>query len=93
VVNVISVPEKVFYSPELTNRDHCHNCKVCINVCPVKALKKTVLDIEVDRKSCAEYVLERDECIRCTASCPQGIIKLVPYVIDDDGHIRRAESA
>ncbi|MFX1520323.1 MAG: 4Fe-4S binding protein [Promethearchaeota archaeon] len=88
------MPEKVFYSPELTNLNFCHNCKICINACPVKALKKTVLDIEVDRKSCADYVLERDECIRCSAICPQGIIKLVPYVIDDDdGQVRRAESA
>ncbi|WP_287585435.1 4Fe-4S binding protein [Candidatus Borrarchaeum sp.] len=87
------MPEKVFYSPELTNRNYCHNCKICINVCPVKALKKTVLDIEVDRKICAEYVLSIDECIRCAAACPQGIIKLVPFVIADDGQIKRVESA
>ncbi|MFX1466190.1 MAG: 4Fe-4S binding protein [Promethearchaeota archaeon] len=87
------MPEKVFYSPELTNHDACHNCKICVNACPVKALKKTVLGIEVDRKSCAEYVLSSDECIKCTAICPQGIIKLVPYVIEDDGQAKRVESA
>ena len=84
--------EQVFYSPELTNRNLCSGCKVCVEVCPVKALKKTILDIDIDRKSCLEYVLSRDECIKCTAICPQGIIKLVPYVIEEDGQIRRGES-
>jgi Fe-S-cluster-containing hydrogenase component 2 len=94
VVNVISVPEKVFYSPELVMREQCHKCNICVNACPVKAIKKTILDVKVDRKRCAEYVLSHDdECLRCTAICPQGIIKLVPYIIDDDGQIRRAESA
>ena len=87
------MPEKVFFSPELTNHNFCHNCKICINVCPVKALKKTVLGIEVDRKSCAEYVLSSDECLRCTAICPQGIIKLVPFVIQENGEIKQLESA
>ena len=90
---MIFVPEKVFYSPILTKRDLCSNCKVCVEICPVKALKKTILDIEVDRKKCAEYVKSRDECISCTAICPQGIIKLVPYVFKEDGEIRQLESA
>jgi len=87
------VPEKVFYSPILTKRDLCSNCKVCAEICPVQALKKTVLDIEVDRKNCSEFVLSSDECIKCTAICPQGIIKLVPYVIEDNGQAKRVESA
>ncbi len=84
--------EKVFYSPELTNRNFCSDCKVCVEVCPVNALKKTILDIDVDRNNCAEYILSHDECIKCTAICPQGIIKLVPYIIEEDGQIRRGES-
>jgi ferredoxin len=87
------VPEKIFYSPILTKRDLCSNCKVCVEICPVKALEKTIVDIKVDRKKCAEYVIPRDECISCTAICPQGIIKLVPLIIEENGEIKQLESA
>jgi anaerobic sulfite reductase subunit C len=48
--------------------DSCNDCRLCINICPTRALER----IEMDDKK-IKYILREDKCINCsicTGSCP-----------------------
>lgn len=45
--------------------DSCSDCGLCVNICPVKAIRKTEDEYVVDLTRCIN-------CSICTASCPTG---------------------
>jgi uncharacterized protein (DUF362 family)/Pyruvate/2-oxoacid:ferredoxin oxidoreductase delta subunit len=61
----LTVPQPVVKSTE------CSRCGVCMNICPVKAIKmnkKTSLPV-IDRKVCIK-------CFCCSELCPEGAMKM-----------------
>ncbi len=58
---------RFFLAKTLIATDACNNCKICINQCPVKAIKM------IDGRPFWLYNCE--SCMRCVNSCPQRAIE------------------
>ncbi|MFX1450608.1 MAG: 4Fe-4S binding protein [Promethearchaeota archaeon] len=86
----MSTIEGKFLSPQIKFVNACHKCRACVHACPVKAIEWGVGEIIVNRLACAQYVLEKGECLHCAAACYQGALALEEYEIKD-GEIKKVK--
>ncbi|MCK5311681.1 MAG: 4Fe-4S cluster-binding domain-containing protein, partial [Desulfobacteraceae bacterium] len=57
-------PESISIKPEIQwIGSNCIDCGTCLEICPEKALTKTLEGIVIDRDLCTD-------CIKCTEECP-----------------------
>ena len=53
------------------DQNKCDKCGICIDICPIKAIKINAENIQIDSKKCM-YV----RCLKCAEQCPAGAIEI-----------------